>query len=459
MERRKRILAAAIGLAGGLVACAAAPGCGPGRGTSRPNLLFISIDTIRRDHCSVYGYALPTTPRMVQLAEQGARFEQAYAPMGTTGPSHATMFTGLHPRRHGVTKNGEILDVRIPRIAQVLRSYGYRTAAVVSSYTVSARFGLQHGFGVFDDRFKPRVGGLASDGPDGARPTTRQADDVTENAIEQLEAARAEPGPFFLWVHYWDPHTPYEPPPELRERFRPARSEAEDLEQDLGAYDAEIAFTDREVGRLIDHLDGSGLANDTLVVVVGDHGEAFMEHGVTGHGLTLHEEVVLVPLLMRWPGRIEPGMVVPEPVQLVDLAPTILELLGLRFDGFEPAGISLVAVLERRATPDPERPVYLQRRWFKRDVVQGISVRGPEFAVRAGTWKYIEAGEDGRFELYDLSRDPGETRNLVDVEAEKRAELATLLQGWREVTHPIFDARPTISESDLKALEALGYVP
>ncbi|MGH7898499.1 MAG: sulfatase-like hydrolase/transferase, partial [Candidatus Binatia bacterium] len=224
----------------------------------RPNILLVTIDTLRADHCSTYGYARPTTPRLSELAASGVRFEVAYAPMATTGPSHGTMFTSLLPRSHGVLKNGLTLSDRPPTLAAALLAAGYRTAAVVSSYAVHRRFGLGRGFLTYDDDFTGARPSLTHkvfwEGHEVPGPFDRRADETRAKAVDwlerqgYLEARRSALPPFFLWVHFFDPHSPYDPPEPHRGRFAlPSRDVAE-LDREIAAYDGEAHFADEEMG-------------------------------------------------------------------------------------------------------------------------------------------------------------------------------------------------------------------
>jgi arylsulfatase A-like enzyme len=428
-----------------LCACSRAP-APPARQAPSvpPHILLVTIDTLRADRCSGYGYPQPTTPRLDALARQGVRVADAYAPMATTGPSHASMFTGLHPRAHGVVKNGYLLAPERRTLAEALRAAGYATAAVVSSFAVDAKFGLAQGFEVYDDDFPAEGASVKQRRWEGlavAGGFDRRADAVGARAISWLARERPRGRRFFLWVHYFDPHAPYDPPEPHKSRFR-------------AAYDGEVAFADAELGRLLDALDDAGLRESTLVVVTGDHGEGLGDHGHQEHGLNIYEEAVKVPLAFRWPGRLPAGSIVPGPVSLVDLEPTLLQLaLGAPAGG---AGRSLAPLLAQRAAPDPERPIFMERRFYDPDSQKALRIKGEKLAVRRGAFKYLEAPEEGTQELYDLSADPGELENLAAQEAARVRELRSLLDGFRRGTRP--GAAQRVSPEDQERLRALGYV-
>lgn len=463
----RRTIALILGLA--IPACRQpAAGTPPNPEVLRPNVLLITFDTLRADHCSAYGYGRPTTPRIERLASGGVRCDVAYAPMPTTGPSHATMFTGLFPLSHGVRKNGETLRDQELTLAEVLGANGYQTAAMVGSYAVHHAFGLAQGFTVYDDRFSGerssmksrRWEGLAVEGA-----FDRRADETRTQALEWLgqhgylrpsRAGAPELPPFFLWVHFFDPHDPYDPPSDHGALF-PARAGASGLERQIAAYDGEIHFADAELGNLLDALGESGRLGKTLTIVTADHGEGLMDHGHMKHGLFLYEEAVRVPLVFHWPGRLPAGLVVETPVQLVDLLPTVLDLLGLVTEAGPREGVSLKSALLGRGNPEPDRPIFLERRAFVTPKVDGFVVRGDKAAVRAGKWKYIEAQEEDSFELYDLSSDPLERRNLTQAFPREAQALASLLQKWLRTRPDRPDVRGPGKE-DIERLRALGYV-
>lgn len=448
-----------------LVATAAAlcAACDPSSPEPPPrNVLLVTIDTLRSDHCSVQGYARKTTPQLERFAGRGARFELAYAPTATTAPTHATILTSLYPIAHGLRKNGEVLNADLRTLAEILKDRGYRTAAVVSSFVLDAKFGFSQGFDAYDDDFEAasatmreqvwqdhEIGG-AFDQP---------ANIATDKAIRWLRQPRSAQQPFFLWVHYFDPHAPYVPPEPFASRF--TRQDADsDLEAQIAAYDGEIAFADGEIGRLLEFIDSSALSPDTLVVITADHGEGLMQHGHPHHGAQIYEEAVRVPLLVRLPGRVAEGKTFGEPVELVDLLPTVLELTGIEAQGGL-EGRSLAGVLEGREILDPLRPVYLHRRHYDPGQVGEIYVSGEMFGIRVGPWKYIEGVEEHTRELFNLENDPGERVNLYEPANAVVLELASGLQAWKKASARATPApgAPVLSEEDEKRLRALGYLP
>jgi arylsulfatase A-like enzyme len=442
-----------VALAAAAVALAA---CGADR-PDRPNVVLITLDTTRSDHLSAYGYERPTSPVLERLAAEGALFELAYAPSATTGPSHATMFTSRYPASHRVLKNGVPLSDDALTLAEVLGARGYQTGAVVSSWVLKRRFGYAQGFEEYEQGFDPARASITttpSEPGRAPRALDRRADATTDRALEWLEERRDPERPFLLFVHYFDPHEPYDPPPEPRRRFaRPHRGKADRL---IDLYDAEIAFTDQQLGRLLDALRRLELEEDTLVIVAGDHGEGLGEHGHTLHGINIYEEAVRVPLVLRLPGRIEAGLRVSGPVELVDLLPTVLELLDLPPGGAE-QGRSLAGLLREGEAPDEQRPVFLERRHYKPQVLMGHEVAGVKLGLRHGRWKLIVGEEEGTRELYDLAADPDESRNLYEEQPETVARLTQMLETWRALVARESGGAAEFSEADRRQLEALGY--
>lgn len=434
---------------------------GPAHGP-RPDILLVTLDTTRADHTSAYGYGRPTTPRLEALASDGVRFDAAYAPMATTLPAHATLFTAELPRSLGITKNGAVLDEQHHTLAERLSDVGYETAAFVSSFPVDEMFGLAQGFDVYDDDFSDGSCPTkiqAWEGFDIERGFCRRGANTNARAIAWLEegghlAPRGDSPPFFAWVHYFDPHAPYLPADADAERFPP---EADGwLSSKMAAYDGEIHYTDRVLGELLDRLDTAGRLDHTLIVVVADHGEGLMQHGHMHHSLLLYEEDVRVPLVVRWPGEIEGGRVLAEPVQMADLPATLLEIA--RADPIdEGAGQSLAPTLLRGAPLEPNRPIFLQRREYAEPVVSGRPVKGEKLGVRRGRWKYIEAPDEGTVELYDLEVDPNERNNVARLHAAPKQRLANEIRRWQASAER--RALPKVDPEAEKRLRALGYVP
>jgi arylsulfatase A-like enzyme len=425
-------------------------------------VLLITLDTVRADHCSVYGYHRPTTPTLERVARAGVLFERAYAPMSTTLPSHASLFTALPPPAHGVLKNGHILAEDFETLAERLGRNGYDTAAIVSSFPLDQRFGLAQGFGHYDDQLvsrRPVRGSWIWEGVAGEGAFDQDARITTDEATEWLRSRRRRTRPFFLWVHYYDPHFPYRPARAYRGLFPEPEGKAFQLHRRIARYDAEIREMDDAIGRLLATLRAERREASTVLIVAADHGEGLMQHGWMHHGLQLYEESVRVPLLFRWPDGLPAGKRVAGPAKVADITPTILDLVGLPLpDGIPPDGAaSLVSVMRGTAPLDPERPIYFQRRTYDTRSPYSMNAHGTKRAVRRGRWKYIEAPDEGTRELYDLAADPGERRNRVSEAPAEAAALATMLEDWRRAV-TVRQPSGAIAPEDAAKLRALGYI-
>jgi arylsulfatase A-like enzyme/Tfp pilus assembly protein PilF len=377
----------------------------------------VTIDTLRADRVGAYGHAGARTPSLDAVARAGARFERAFAAAPITLPSHASLLTGVNPPGHASRHNGMRVGGATPTLAVRLRDTGFATAAFVAAFPLDRRFGLDAGFEVYSDRMPRR--------PDGRSADERPGRLVVDEAIawwRHTESRRR-----FLWVHLFEPHAPYGDPAAV-----PARPV-------LARYDDEVAIADRELGRLLAAIAGS--AAQTLLVVASDHGEAFGEHGEVAHSLFVYDTTLRVPLLLRGPG-IPPGLVVPDRVGLVDVAPTVTRLLQV--PELQGDGTDLAPALNGRALPP--RDLYAES--FAPLLDFGWS---PLRSLRSGRWKAIEAP---RPELYDVSGDPGEAR---DVAAHERV-LDDLLARLAKLGPPEMTFSPTMDAEARSRLSALGYV-
>src|SRR5712692_398562 len=292
--------------------CSSAPDWLSGRSNRPLNLLLISSDTLRADHLGSYGYAPARTPQLDALAARGLRFGQATTVVPLTLPAHASLMTGTFPGYNGVRDNGGFYlpDGQVT-LAETLRGHGYRTGGFVGSFVLDSRWGIGQGFDrYFDDFDLTKYEGVGMD------VVQRRGDEVVDEALKWLGQEREQP--FFAWVHLYDPHTPYEAPAPFRAGY-PATL--------TGAYDAEIAWTDSLVWRLLESLASDGRLQRTLVVAVGDHGESLGEHGEQTHGFFIYDATVRIPLIVAGPGV--PVREVSDQVRIVDVMPTALALLGV----------------------------------------------------------------------------------------------------------------------------------
>lgn len=431
-RRVRRLAAAATALAVLVIFLVTRAGRNAVETASGPsqNILLITLDTTRADHLGCYGYGPARTPNLDRLAGEGIRFSRAYCPAPLTLPSHVSILTGLDPAGHGVRNNGHALPAGIGTLAEILKGRGYATAAFVSSFSVDSRFGLDRGFEVYDDMFR-------SDLPFKTLNAERRAEDTFTPFARWLEKNRARK--FFGWVHFYDPHWPYDPPPPYKEEFadRP--------------YDGEIAYVDRFVGAILDRLRDKGLLDRTLIVVAGDHGEGLGDKVEIGHGIFLYEETLRVPLVFRDPSVFPRPRVIDGQVGLVDVAPTLLEIAGLKAEAAAMKGRSLVPMLRGKGPRDLDCLVetfYPRENFGWSEMVGLVSAR----------WKYIQAP---RPELYDLGADAGERKNLYVAASGKAAEMKDklareLLRAGGGGQADSGGAGPTAE--DLEKLRSLGYV-
>lgn len=385
------------------------------------NIVLITLDTTRADHLGCYGSSVAATPALDGFAEQAVVFENAVTTVPLTLPAHASILTGRTPPGHGIRNNASfVLEPRIETLAEVLSSRGYTTAAFVSSYVLHRQFGLSQGFQVYDDE----MAGVE-----------RSAEETTRRAVGWLESSVR--GPFFLWVHYFDPHTPWTPPEPFASATRGT------------PYDAEISSMDAGLGDLLSALRRLDLHDETHVVILADHGEGLGDHHEHEHGIFLYEECLRIPMLWKLPGS---GRVGREAalVGVVDIVPTLLEFERLAL----PAGIEGASLGGLLSGGDPpQRPgLYAETMYpyYSYDW-------SPLYVWRTAELKYVEAPIP---ELYDLTRDPTEKRNLVSERAASASRLAGHLRGYR-VDQGWDDALPAegiIDPQVVEKLTSLGYV-
>ena len=385
------------------------------------SLLLITLDTVRADRLGSYGSSLGLTPRLDALASESIRFADVTAQTPLTAPSHASILTGLLPRRHGIRNNESFrLAESTETLATALRAAGYRTAAFIGAFPLESRYGLDRGFDVYDQEFLRQ-----------SRSQERSADQVLNSAEGSVRRSLASKEPFFVWVHLFDAHTPYEAPEPFRSRY------PED------AYGAEIAFLDDSLGRFLASLRKDGLLDRAMVSVVADHGEALGEHGESTHGALLYESTLRVPWLVRLPeGRLG-GLTVGEPVRTLDVAPTLLGLLEA------PALENVDGVDLSPFLPDgrvPELAVYSESLYLNL-LLGWAELR----SLRRGSLKVIEGA---RPEAFDLASDPAETANLAGTQPEAESLLRELREtALKSALNPTLAAEKTAEH-----LAALGYV-
>lgn len=440
---RNAVLGAALAVAA-LVA-AASSACGPGRrkGPPAPNVLVLVMDTSRADRFTMHGHPRPTTPRVAELAADGVTFLDAWAASCWTGPSHATLLTGLRPEHHGYTEGiRAYLESATPTLAEMLRGAGWRTAGFSMNGFVGPDTQLDRGFERFD--------ALYADPP--AYPMAREAH---RRALAWMEERKRADERFFVFVNDMEPHTPYTPPDEVARRFLPAdatESEVasgrafafpESLAMVLGLakmaprrldvvkalYEAELATLDAEVGNLLDGMRRAGILDETLVVITSDHGEHLGERGLYEHSLSLHRTLLHVPLVMRLPAVFDGGRREPAVVRSEDVVPTILDVCGV---APPPAG------LDGESLRSPPRPGRVARALFgpgNRNVPEVRKIlptadTAPFHVVFRSVYDgrhHLIVRSDGKDELYDVPADAEETRNLAGTLPDVERRLRDLL--------------------------------
>ncbi|UCE43083.1 MAG: sulfatase-like hydrolase/transferase [Candidatus Aminicenantes bacterium] len=395
------------------------------------NLLVITLDTMRADRIGAYGYAKAKTPHLDGLTENGIMFANCYSPVPLTLPAHCSLFTGLYPLGHRVRDNGTFFlsDAEFT-LAEMMESKGYDTYAVVASFVLMAKFGLNQGFSIYDDSL--------------------DANELLRNFYSEITAdvvyvkfanwfRNREEKSFFAWVHFYDPHAPYEPP----EGYRKGRQGLSDL------YDGEVEYTDVYVGKIIQDLENEKILEDTLIVIVGDHGEAFGEHQEYGHSVFCYEENLKVPLIFFNLHLFPEGSVVEDRVSLIDIMPSLLEMFGMD----SPPAIQGKSFTKMLAGKEEKkaRPLYIESMYGKETLGWA-----PLAGIIDGPYKYISLPEP---ELYDLEKDDQEKNNLYPIKKDTARALDEKLKTFKlEYSSSGGSVRRKLTLEDRRRLESLGYI-
>jgi choline-sulfatase len=391
----------------------------------RLNLILVTIDTLRADRLGCYGYSKVETPNLDKIARQGVLFENAVAQAPITAPSHASMMTGLYPNVHKVRNTGGfVLPPSASTLARTLQEQGWDTAAFIGSSVLKKRFGLNQGFAVYDDEMPTHASGSAQEEPE------RRAEEVVDRAVKWLDAQSGKP--FFLWVHVYDPHIPYDPPAPFREKYldRP--------------YDGEIAYTDQQLGRLFEAIARKSRPENTLTAVLSDHGESLAEHGEYTHGVFLYDATLRIAFLMAGPG-IPAGLRVKQQARTIDLLPTVLDLMG----GKTPPGVQGTTLTPAFHGKEVATAYSYAETLFPKLNMGWAEMRG----MRTNRWKYIRAPKP---ELYDLVQDPAETTNVIASHAPEAQELDAKLKTVSATTEKVAPA--AMDPRTLQQLKSLGYL-
>ena len=466
------------------VAAAGSPGDDAQK--KRPNVVFILIDALRADHLPIYGYSRQTAPNLTNLAGQGMTFTKMYAQASYTRPSIATIFSSLYPAVHKANDTLDYLAGSITVLPEILQAAGYKTFGISANANISPTFGYSQGFDEFRvwktrSAFRFTVMGKLAENVIGRSrlgpilgehgEIVPRADAITDITLRWVSQGRTEP--VFLYVHYIDPHDPYRPPSPYDQAFNfrrdspmraggvdplkllPNGQDREKVGRTLDQYDGEILYTDSQVDRLLKGLKEMGVLDNALVIVTADHGEEFFEHGKDIHGKSLYEEVLHIPFLMSWPGRIPGGKAYHGIAGLVDIMPTILSLVGID----PPAGIQGLSFAAQLFDSNIAMP---KRKLFAQVVQSGFSLE----MVRDGRYKLIRqvsGPQKGLEEFYDLVKDPLERTNIALQAQAQVADLKRELDTFNKLASQAAslvraEQVEKLDRDTERALRSLGYI-
>jgi len=404
---------------------------------SLPNIVLVTLDTTRADHMGFLGSEGGLTPSLDALAKQGVVFTRAYAQVPLTTPSHAAILTGTYPQFSHLEDLGAPLRQEIPYLPDLLKKKGYQTAAFVGAYILdpgSTAPGFQRGFDFYDAGFHQR-----KPGEDRYKSVERRAEEVANRALGWI--SRHPKGPFFVWMHFYDAHDPYDPPEPFKTKYASA------------LYDGEIAYTDSVVGSFVEVLRRHGLYENTLIAIVADHGEAFGEHGEERHGMFLYDETIHVPLLMKLPAAKSAAKRIETRVALADIAPTLLEVAGVAAPK-EMQARSLVPLMNEAATGNgskrDEPAIYSETNYAHRAFGWG-----EQRSWRTGKYLYVQTPKR---ELYDQSLDPEALANLAGTSKAVADTLDTQLTDFQKRTSSVAPEQTKLDPAQAESLRALGYL-
>lgn len=419
--------------------------------TPRPNIIFIVIDALRADHLGCYGYPRPTSPVIDSLAASGALFETAITQAPWTKSSFSSFLTSLYPFQHGVEDWAAVMPDSIVTLPEVLSNHGYSTVCVINMLGMGGRFGVLRGFDEVSESGK----------------TPRDARVATDDAIAYLRQVQ---GPFFMLLHYFDVHQPYAPKRDyvdivnidtdldpfgnrgILARNKDGLPPKKAIAKTKILYDGCIRYVDDSLARLFGILDEVGIADNTIIIVTADHGEAFWEHGVDTHGSTVYDEVLKVPLIIAWPGRFDTSRRVTSQVRLIDLFPTLLEMAGASYDGHM-EGVSLLPYIQGGQIDSAGRLLPSHVAYAGNGQVKPPEVR----CLRTLDLKVIVDPSGSEVQAYNLVEDPGETVNVSVSEIEEASALLSLLSDLRD-TRGDAAGETSLTDEEKSSLRALGYI-
>jgi arylsulfatase A-like enzyme len=420
--------------------------------SSGPNFILISVDTLRADHLGCYGYFRNTSPNIDKFAKEGILFRNCVGISSWTLPSHLSMLTGLYPISHGANTRRDKLIDKVLTLPEALKDKGYVTAGFVSGYFVSSEFGYKQQFDIYDERYLASFKDITSD-------------KINEAAISWLKQNFSKK--FFLFIHYYDVHFDYIPPPPYNVMFdanyqgdltgkkyykKASITDKRDLEHMIALYDGEIRWTDSHIGKLLEEIERLGVDNRTVIILTSDHGDEFLEHGRKGHGNNLYETTIHTPFILKIPGG-EKGVIRDDPISPVDIMPTLLAL----------AGVHIKVELDGRDLTnleDKKRAIFSELN-FKSHIYRDINIQK---SIRLGRYKMIFDFLRGEQKFFDLKEDPQEKENLMNSESsshiETKKELAEKFFKWLKVREEKQERAVKVELDDVtkKQLKSLGYL-
>ena len=423
---------------------------------------MICIDTLRSDHLSCYGYGRNTSPNIDKLAKSGIRFGQAYSQAPWTLPSIASILTSVYPSVHGAYGVYKKLFPNVTTLAEILSAKGYVTSGVVSHIFLAPKYGLNKGFRDYSV--------VSSNGKE-----TSTSDKVTEKALKWL--SKNYKNKFFLFVHYFDPHYDYIEHKEFRFvsnykgmiesgmdiweiRKMINKLSEDDIEYLKALYDSEIAYTDKFVGILLYSLKRYKIDDKTIIILVGDHGEEFMSHGWIGHTKTLYNELIKVPLIIKAP-NLEKNKIISNPVELIDIMPTVLNLLRIKYDSAKFQGDSLMPLIEGRIKDYQKNRIYSTVRFEDSEDRRYDTEFAFKRSVILKSMKFIYDYKKNSSELYNLKDDPKEKSNITNIRPEDTDYCKALLEKIIKYNAQLsekFRLLPVLTEDEKEKLHSLGYI-
>ncbi len=408
--------------------------------TPSPDVFFISVDTLRADYLGCYGHAAETSPHLNAFAGDALVFEDCVCEVPLTSPSFGSMLTSRYPRTTGTTRNGLPMPLSVPRVPELFKAKGYQTFCVQSNWTLKAKLSaLDRGFDTYEDDFHKKRWGLLK--------AERYADEVTDIALDLLGRRKADQ-PLFCWIHYSDPHAPYKYHRRFDPNEEPLRKQ-DKVGRVRSKYDTEVAFLDHHLNRLMEAIP----KENSVVLFVADHGESLYEHDYLGHGRRIYQPGLHIPFILRGPG-VSPGRS-SAPIRGVDVAPTLLGFAGITppegMEGLDVRKASIpaarVRVVETYGGAVPKLPGARAMMAGRPPMRQGVLHEG---------WKLILRGKGP--ELFDVSTDPMELKNLAKEEPARVEKLRAFIETWDDATLRGKTVDAELSEDDLEALKSLGYL-